>query len=80
MPLQTKPAKGVKGYIMRGADIDGNRFYFFRVYDEEHNFKDYDILHFDLEIVILEDDATFYESETTKVLDHAPLYKGLNDE
>ena len=74
MPLQTKPAKGVKGYIMRGADIDGNRFYFFRVYDEDDNgglrdFTDYDIEHFDLEVEIL-DDAVFYDNGNQQWIDY----------
>ena len=74
--MKSKPAKGTRGFIMRSAVGDGH---FFRVYDHNHNFKDYDILHFDLEVVILEDDATFYETENRNYLDHSPLTYGYEN-
>ena len=40
MPLKTKPAKGVKGYIIRSAVEPG---YLFRVYDGNKDFTDYEI-------------------------------------
>ena len=49
-------AKGIKGYIIRGLDD-----YWFRVYDKDHNFKDYKILHHDLAITIEDDDAVLYD-------------------
>ena len=64
----TKPAKGTKGYITRVGDT-----HMFRVYDKNHNFIDYDILHHDLEIEILDTDATLYSSEFGQYLDHAPI-------
>lgn len=64
-----KPAKGVKGFIMRGCDIDGNRFYYFRVYNENHSFVDYDIEHYDLEVEIL-DDAVLYDNGREQWLDY----------
>lgn len=69
------PAKGTKGFIMHGTDMEGNRFYFFRVYDKGHihKFVDYDILHYDLEVEILEDDARFYDNEFGHYLDYAPI-------
>ena len=51
-------AKGVKGFIIRGVDD-----YWFRVYDKDHNFKDYEIWHHDLAITIDDDDAVLYERE-----------------
>ena len=63
-----KPAKGTKGYIIRVGDT-----YMFRVYDKEYNFIDYDILHYDLEVEILDTDATLYSSEYGQYLDHAPI-------
>jgi hypothetical protein len=70
-----KPAKGVKGFIMHGLDIDGNFFYFFRVYDKGHihKFVDYDILHYDLEVEILESDAMLYQDEFGAHIDYAPI-------
>ena len=64
----TKPAKGTKGYIIRVGDT-----HMFRVYDENYNFIDYDILHHDLEVEILDTDATLYSSEFVQYLDHAPI-------
>ena len=69
MKMQTKPTKGVKGFIMHGMDYDRNRFYFFRVYDENHNFIDYDIEHYDLEVEILED-ALFYDNGEKQWIDY----------
>ena len=64
----TQPAKGVKGYIIRVLDS-----YVFRVYAEDYTFLDYDILHHDLEIKILEDDAHLYRSEFGNYLDYPPI-------
>jgi hypothetical protein len=68
-----KPAKGTKGFIMHGSDIDGNPFYFFRVYNEDFTFVDYDILHYDLEVEILESDAMLYQDEFGAHIDYAPI-------
>ena len=64
----TQPAKGVKGYITRVLDS-----YVFRVYNEDFTFLDYDILHYDLEIQILEKDAMLYRSEFGSYLDYPPI-------
>jgi hypothetical protein len=64
----TQPAKGVKGYIIRVLDS-----YVFRVYNEDFTFLDYDILHYDLEIQILEKDAMLYRSEFGSYLDYPPI-------
>ena len=69
-----KPANGATGYLI----WCGGDKYVFRVYDKEHNFVDYDILHHDLQVVILEDDATFYETENKNYLDHEE-YLVLNE-
>jgi hypothetical protein len=64
----TQPAKGVKGYIIRVLDS-----YVFRVYNEDFTFLDYDILHYDLEVQILEKDAMLYRSEFGSYLDYPPI-------
>ena len=71
--MKSRPAKGTKGFIIRTFDNG----YVFRVYGKDHEFIDYDILHYDMEVEILDDDATFYEYDGGAVIDHAPLYKGL---
>lgn len=63
-----QPAKGVKGYIIRVLDS-----YVFRVYNDDYTFVDYDILHYDLEIQILEKDAMLYCSEFGNYLDYTPI-------
>jgi hypothetical protein len=63
-----KPAKGVKGFIIRVLDS-----YVFRVYNEDFTFVDYDILHYDLEVEILEADAMLYCGEFGAHIDYPPI-------
>ena len=65
---ETKPAAGVTGYLIRVGDS-----FMFRVQNKDFTFVDYDILHYDLEIKILEDDAVFYRSEFGNYLDYPPI-------
>jgi hypothetical protein len=65
---ETKPAAGVTGYLIRVGDS-----FMFRVQNKDFTFVDYDILHYDLEIKILEDDAFFYRSEFGNYLDYPPI-------
>ena len=58
-------ANGVNGVLIRTL----NGGYKFRVYDNEHNFVDYDLQHCDLSVTITDEDAYFY---LNSVLDHAP--------
>lgn len=56
--LKVESAKGVEGFLIYCADGQ----YRFRVYDKQSNdneFIDYDILHYDLHLQILDDDAFF---------------------
>ena len=64
----TESAKGLKGILIRVGDS-----HVFRVYREDYTFLDYDILHHDLEIQILESDATLYRSEFGNYLDYPPI-------
>jgi hypothetical protein len=67
-------ARGVRGFILR--DIDGS--FFFRVYHEDKNFTDYELLHDDLEVVItLDASAAFYKLDNRMILDHSPEVLGL---
>ena len=60
-----RPAKGTTGFLIR---VLGN--YMFRVYHSDKTFSDYEILHHDLEITILDPDAVF--CDLTETLDYAP--------
>jgi len=67
MSEKVTSANGVTGcLIYTGED------YKFRVYDADHNFKDYDIRHCDLSLTIVDSDAEFYEyDDGTLILDHS---------
>jgi hypothetical protein len=69
----TKSATGADGCLIRGHDGT----YYFRVYDADHNFRDYDLMHSDLSITITDPDAFFYTDEYSDRLDHAPATLGL---
>lgn len=63
-------ANGTKGFLI---NVLGKIM--FRVYDENHNFKDYNIFHHDLEVTITDRDAAFYEDGQKLYLDYAPITK-----
>jgi hypothetical protein len=70
-------AKGQKGFLL--DSFDGN--YYFRIYSEDGNFKDYLVRHCDLEITLHDEDATLYEYEDgTMTLDHSMEVVGKQDE
>ena len=71
-------AKGVKGYLLKTFTGDGQSTFVFRVYDKSddgklNDFTDYDILHYDLEVEIL-DDAVFYNRGTQHWIDYDDSY------
>ena len=70
--MTARSAKGLRGHII--DSFDGN--YWFRVYDADHNFTDYDLRHCDLAVIIDDDDAFLYEDELSASLDHAPATLG----
>jgi hypothetical protein len=74
--MKSKSANGVRGHLLY---IHSDGKYVFRVYDAEHNFVDYDLLHSDLCVTINDEDAYFYRDEWKDVLDHAPNTLGVND-
>jgi len=65
---EAKPANGVKGFLIRVLDK-----HVFRVYNKDFTFVDYDILHYDLEVEIIESDAVLYRSEFDNYLDYPPI-------
>ena len=69
----SQSANGVSGHLLRL----GNGDVVFRVYDQDHNFVDYDLAHNDLTVTIHDADAFFYRDEYRDVLDHAPETLGL---
>ena len=71
--ITAKSATGVEGCLIRGHDGT----YYFRVYDADHNFRDYLITHSDLTVTITDPDAFFYDDELSARLDHSPATLGL---
>ena len=72
--IKTKPAKGVKGYLIRTMGYDREERILFRVYDKSddgklNDFTDYEILHYDLEVEIL-DDAVFCDNGERQWIDY----------
>lgn len=70
-------AKGTKGCLLRSM-ADGLAV--FRVYDAEHNFRDYEVVHHDVEIIIDDDSAWFYEHDGEFYLDYSPDVLTPSDE
>lgn len=69
------PANGVTGHLLRsGSDV------VFRVYDENHQFTDYDLTHSDLCVTITDEDAAFYSEPRSDRLDHSPATLGIADQ
>ncbi len=71
----SKPANGVSGHLLQ-TFTDGPVV--FRVYNADKTFVDYDLLHCDLCVTIVDEDAYFYNSETRQILDHSPATLGYN--
>lgn len=59
-------AIGARGFLIR--DIDGQVF--FRVYDKNHDFVDYEITNHDCEVVIIDPDAAFVCNDAGDFLDY----------
>jgi len=76
MNNQPKSANGVRGHLLNLFDGE----YVFRVYDDKHNFVDYNIHHSDLCVIIDDPDAYFYHRDGQDILDHAPMTLGLTDD
>ena len=62
-----KKQTSMNGVLIRESIT--NKF-FFRVYNKDHNFIDYDILHHDLSITINEEDAQLYNTPKGNYIDY----------
>lgn len=60
------PAQGVRGFLIRSFDQQ----IFFRVYDQDHNFVDYEITNYDCEVEIVDPDAAFIRGDAGDFLDY----------
>lgn len=69
----SKPAQGQRGLLIRG--MDGQIW--FRQYDSDHNFVDYDITHYDCEIEIVDSSAELIRNERGDFLDYTRESMGI---
>jgi hypothetical protein len=72
--VKIESADGREGYLIW---CGGDR-YVFRIYNEVHDFVDYDISHSDMRIRIIDTDAYFYTDGTDARIDHSPETLGIN--
>jgi hypothetical protein len=70
--MTVQSANGVTGQLI--TIFDGTVY--FRVYDADHNFVDYELAHSDLTVTINDVDAFFYKDEFSDRLDHSPATLG----
>ena len=69
----SKPAQGERGFLIRGM----NGIIWFRQYDKDHNFVDYDITHHDCEIEIVDSSAELIRNERGDYLDYTKEALGI---
>jgi hypothetical protein len=60
-------AQGVRGFLIRSALNDQ---ILFRVYDQDHNFVDYEITNYDCEVEIVDPDAALIRNNAGDFLDY----------
>ena len=72
---RVRSARGTRGLLLRSFDRHGNVVYVFRVHGPDDSFRDYNLLHSDLEVEIVDDEAVFYEDGEPR-LDHSPKTLG----
>lgn len=72
--LKITSADGIEGHLI----YSGSGKFYFRVYDQDGKFTDYNIAHSDLCLKIVDIDAYFYHSEDSAYLDHSPETLGID--
>lgn len=68
-------AEGVQGQLI----YTSMGKYMFRVYTDNFEFTDYDLLHSDLSVTITDKDATLYSEDNRNRLDHSPATLGIEE-
>ena len=71
----SKPAQGQRGFLIRG--MDGQIW--FRQYDADHDFVDYDITHYDCEIEIVDSSAELVRNARGDFLDYTKESLGIDE-
>ncbi len=68
-------AQGVRGFLIRSALNDQ---ILFRVYDQDHNFVDYEITNYDCEVEIVDPDAALIRNDAGDFLDYTAESMGVS--
>ena len=71
----SKPAQGERGFLIRG--MDGQIW--FRQYNADHDFVDYDITHYDCEIEIVDSSAELVRNAHGNFLDYTRESLGIDE-
>ena len=71
--VKIESADGQEGYLIW---CGGDR-YVVRIYNEVHDFVDYDICHTDMRVKIMDSDAFFYTRDKDTWVDHSPDTLGI---
>lgn len=71
--MKIESADGQEGYLIW---CGGDR-YVFRIYNEVHDFVDYDLNHSDMRVKIVDSDAFFYTRDGDTWIDHSPDTLGI---
>ena len=71
----SKPAQGERGFLIRG--MDGQIW--FRQYNADHDFVDYDITHYDCEIEIVDSSAELVRNARGDFLDYTKKALGIDE-
>lgn len=77
--MEKRDASGVKGHLLVYPDVEGNTIVAFRIYEyDDHGkvkkrgvhavFKDYEIRHHDLKVMLL--DGTLFEDDGENYIDY----------
>lgn len=74
--MREKPTKGTKGFLLYSPFTDK---YFFRVYNEDKTYKDYELWAEDIEIEIIDEHTSLKESEKGNRLDYSSKVLGKTD-
>ena len=74
--MKIKSANNLEACLIYCAD----NVFRIRIYNKDHSFSDYDILHNDLTFTITDTDAFLYEADNGKCyLDHSPETLGMKN-
>ena len=74
--MMPKKIQNLRGFLCKSFEDN----FFFRTYNEDGSFVDYEICHSDLEIQILDKDAYIYTRDGKSYIDYSPKTLGTEKE